>query len=316
MDAARISKQAPAPAAALTTVLSTLRQGDLISLGATTVVGRGFSTLLEAAGAEDVESGQVWSLTIESTVGWYVILSQDCDIVRDPTIEPCLMVCPLQYVSVEEWEQLRHGPYSPREFPYPTDKLGVPEDRRPVVDARVVTSMEKYAIFSDGVQTLRPLSPAQHQRFALWIARRFARAAHSDQVEKDVLTPAESVIRGIIRTATLAREANTGLNASGRVALAVDEWLVGGNDRLIELVAVTSPASLRAAGLLDDEAVLDRDLVESGRAWIEKKILSRLPPGGGYVCKLHLMTLDKMTADEYRSLAPWVFDGPGDPLSP
>ena len=64
-------------------LLRTLRQGDLISLGAVTLVGAGPSAAVSAADAE-VDDDALWSVTVESDAGWYVVVSQDCDIVRDP----------------------------------------------------------------------------------------------------------------------------------------------------------------------------------------------------------------------------------------
>lgn len=108
-------------------VLRTLRQGDLISLGAVTLVGAGSADAVEAAGLEP-DNDTLWSVTVESEAGWYVVLSQDCDIVRDPGEEPCIVVCPLDYVSERRWQQLRGGPYSARHFPIPDDKGLRPDD--------------------------------------------------------------------------------------------------------------------------------------------------------------------------------------------
>lgn len=301
----------------LATLLSTLRQGDLISLGAVTIIGRGPSTFLAASGVAEgsPEFDEVWSLTAESSVGWYVILSQDCDIVRAPEVEPCLMVCPLEYIDYADWLQLRHGPYSPREFPYPNDKLSVPSGKGAVVDARIVTSMEKRALLSDAVSTLRPLTGGQHERFSAWLARRFDRAAHNDLIDQHVLRPSAAVISTSLRKAALDVAASKSPTAAGRVCSCVDEWLIGGNDRMVRLVAVTSPATLRSAGLVNEDGELDEDMIESGRKWLEAKMRSKLPSGGGYVLSLEIRTLDVMRGDEIRGLAEWVLDHPGDPLA-
>jgi hypothetical protein len=294
--------------------LRVLRQGDLISLGAVSIVGRGPSSLLTAAGASSSED-VLWSVTADSDIGWYVVLSQDCDIVRDLQSEPCLLVCPLRWADTERWSTLRHGPYSPREFPFPADKVKPPAGKAPVADIRVVTSIDKQALLSDQVATLQPLSAPQRERFAEWLGRRFARAPHDDLVTEHVLDPAARLISTVARRAVADGVAGKNPSASGRLCLAVDEWFVGGNDKLIELVAMTSVASLDKVHLVDADATIDVKAIESSRAWLENKLGTVVPAGSGYVIQLDVVTPDQITAGEFRTLAPWVFDNPGDPLT-
>jgi hypothetical protein len=303
-----------APASKLQALLASLRQGDLISLGAVTLVGRGASPVLVDAGVE-AEADEVWSLTVESDAGWYVVLSQDCDIVRGREDEPCLLVSPVKYVPEERWLVLRHGPSSPREFPYPADKLPDRPGQRPVADLRFVTSVDKAALLHESVDTLRPLSGRQRERFAAWIGRRFTRAAHDDLVVEDVLGPAGAFIRDIIGKARKAITSGKNPTASGRFALAVDEWHIGGSDKLVQFHAIVTAASLRAAGLANDAGDIDETALEAGRTWIEQRIAARLPADRGYVCALEAWTLDALPASRYRELAPWVFEDPGDPLA-
>jgi hypothetical protein len=59
------------------TRLSTISQGDVISLGAVNIVGVGHSAAWNSTaqheGLAEIEPGEeVWSLSIESDVGWYV----------------------------------------------------------------------------------------------------------------------------------------------------------------------------------------------------------------------------------------------------
>jgi hypothetical protein len=307
-----------APERELGTFLKTLRQGDLISLGAVTIVGKGPTALLDDAGASGAATNDdLWSLTAESAVGWYVICSQDCDLVRDVEVEPCVLVCPLSYVDASRWEQLRHGPYSPREFPYPADAIdGAPAGRRPVADVRVITSVDKLALIDPAVETRRPLTGRQAQRFSEWLARRFARAAHDDKVDRDVLAPAAAVLRALTSRAAVTRDRGQVPAASGRVALAAEEWLVGGSEKRVVIAAITSAASLIDAGFGAEDGAWDEDAVEAGRVWIERKIAGKLPAGGGYVCQLEVWTLDAMPAAIYRDYNAWMFDDPGDALAP
>ena len=108
------------PARTLADRLELLRQGDLINLGAASILGRGPSPTLHAAYPTMAPmADQPWSIMLVSELGWYVVLSQDCDIARSPDVEPCILVCPLEAVPQPDWQSLRSGPYSPREFPYP-----------------------------------------------------------------------------------------------------------------------------------------------------------------------------------------------------
>ena len=83
--------------------LDQLRQGDLINLGATSVVGRGPSPALKFADPQAIAGAdQPWSVTLVTELGWYVVLSQDCDIARSPEVEPCIVVCPLEAMPIIE----------------------------------------------------------------------------------------------------------------------------------------------------------------------------------------------------------------------
>src|SRR3954468_294211 len=153
-------------------ILAGLGQGDLVSLGAVSVVGRGPTAALASTGQPTPAEDELWNLTVDSEVGWYVVLSGPCDIVRDPALEPCLTVCPVTLVDAGRYAQLRRGGYSPREFPLPAEKLraacSVPKDTpfHPVADSRFIASIDKTALVHPNVQTLRPLTGPQQQRLA------------------------------------------------------------------------------------------------------------------------------------------------------
>jgi hypothetical protein len=88
---------------------------------------------------------------------------------------------PVTLVIEERYEQLRHGAASPREFPLPIDKLRAACEASkdaaffPVADLRWLASVDKTAIAYPRLQTLRPLTPPQQRRLAVWAARRFGR---------------------------------------------------------------------------------------------------------------------------------------------
>jgi hypothetical protein len=279
-----------------------------VSLGAVNVVGQGPTELLKGATPDRVPEDGLWSVTIESDVGWYVILSQDCDIVRDKVDDPCLLVCPLTCVSDQRWMALRHGPYSPREFPFPDAKIaGQGNDGKPVANLRFVTSVDKEALLDDSVKTLRPLSAPQRDRFQAWAGRRFMRAAFDDALNEDVLAPSATVLLGYLSKARADLEGGRTPNASGIFMCCAEEWMVGGTDRLVSLNAITTEAAMASVGAT-------REVVESGRAFVEGKLRAKLPAGKGYGLELVLWTLDSMPASRYRDLAPWVIESAEDRL--
>ena len=302
-DVATDTRMKAASKKRLATELSTLRQGDLISMGAVTIVGYGTSDLRAAVDGSTPQD-DLWSVTVESEVGWYAVLSQDCDIVRDPADEPCLLVCPLKYVNRARWSSLRHGPYSPREFPFPDDRPRLDEGQHVVADLRYVTSLDKQALLKDEVETLRPLTPPQQQRFQAWVGRRFWRAPISDAVNEDVLGPVAQTLLSTLSKANEERDAGRNPNASGQFMWSVGEWMVGGSERLVQLVAFTSEALMREAGLPSDPNQTSV-VLESGRDFLEKKLRRGLPAGKGYAITLEIVTLDKIRADRYRDLSPW-----------
>ena len=220
-------------------LLRTLRQGDLISLGAVTLVGAGPSAATSAAAA-DVSDDALWSVTVDSEAGWYVVLSQDCDIVRSSDEDPCIVVCPLVYVTEGRWRQLRSGPYSPRHFPFPDEKGLRPDDSRwPAASLLYISSVDKTALLHDSVRQLSPLTGPQRARFGRWVARRFGRPAHDDLVERDVLSEAGARIRSLAKSDVKADSPTDVM----RLVAAVDEWYVEAGDQNVKLHAVLTEAS-------------------------------------------------------------------------
>lgn len=300
----------------LSQILAGLRQGDLISHGAVVVTGLGPSSVLSAAGSPiKVSPEELWSITAESEVGWYVVLSQDCDIVRSVADEPCLLVCPLRYVDKDRWLQLRHGPYSPREFPFPENVVGGPDSKRPVADVRLVTSIDKNAMQAPTMRTQAVLADPQRERFSSWLANRFDRSAFDDFVVDHVLKPAAAAIQNFI--AQGGRKMATGEmpNASGRLCLSVDEWLIRSSGSIVDAYAVVSAESCIAQGLCDDDGNLLEGEIETGRSFVETKIQAKLGARLGYVFNLKVKTLPALPASIYRGLSPWILESHGDPLN-
>lgn len=300
-------------------VLRGLAQGDLVSLGAVTLVGVGASAAWSSTVAHErfdaqasAASDELWSLTVESDVGWYVIITQDCDIVRDPSIEPALVVCPLRFVPEAAWQALRSGPGSPREFPFPPDRaLPILEGHKPVADLRFVTSVDKTALLHPSVQFKQPLTGPQRATFGRWVGARYARAAHPDVLERDVLPKAASVVRKLA-TKFAAGQAS---DPEVRLVGATERWYLGGNDRRVLFIPMLSEASARAAKLWRaDPGDFDENTIRAGAKRLAGKLRSGLPAGGGYTVAVEPATLHGTSAADLLEWSEWVVEAPGDPL--
>ena len=303
--------------AAVAKVLGSICQGDLLSLGAVTLVGVGSSAAWESTaqhegGSAPPPSGQLWSLTIESDVGWYVVITQDCDIVRAPDDEPCLVVCPLRYVSPAHWQRLRSGPGSPREFPFPEGHIAPAADGgRPIADLRFVTSVDKTALLHPSVYWRQALSGPQRSTFRRWVGARYARVPHPDVLERDVLPKAARVVR------KLAGRFEAGDKADPEVRLvgAADRWYLGGNDKRVLFIPMLSEARARAAGLWDATAGnFDGGDLSAGATRLSRKLRAGLPAGGGYTCAVEPVTLHGASAADLMEWAEWAVEAPIDPL--
>ncbi len=291
--------------------LSSLRQGDLISLGGVAIVGTGPARAYTRTGASTPDD-ELWNVTVETDTGWYVVLSQDCDIVRSPDLEPVLVVSPVQLVPASRWAGLRGGPYSPRLFPFPDDK-GISDNTEdlPVVDIRYLTCVDKTALDHHDVATSRPLTGPQRARFQRWVARRFARAANDDMVERDVLSKAGRRVRNLAQSFTTAQKATPAM----RLVAAAEEWYLAGTDQLIELRPVITEGSARVAQLWDDTAgTLRADLIEQGADQLQTDLRKRLPRGAGFVVRVVPSTLDAVPASEYLTWSAWTLESQ-DPLA-
>lgn len=303
--------------ATLKKILPGLTQGDLISLGAVALVGLGRSHAWDSSTAHSGRTGQppdeVWSLTIESDIGWYVVISQPCDIIRNSITEPCIVVCPLRYVPVDRWVQLCNGPTSPREFPFPQYKaLPQRKDERPVADLRFVTSVDKGALLHPSVEKLRPLSGPQRERFSRWVGARYARVPHPDELEERVLPKAAQIIR---KLAVQFSKGNG--DPEARLVAATETWYLAGNNKRVIFTPMVSDASIKAARLpaLPAPGEPLAQEMELAIRKLESRLRAALPPKAGYTCEVRACTLDGVSGADLLEWSEWVIDTPPDPLS-
>lgn len=317
MASARTSRKAPA--SKLAPLLRDLTQGDLLTLGAVTIVGRGQTPAVSAAGGQP-KAKEIWSITVENELGWYVIVSGACDIVRDPSVEPCIAVAPITTVSRARYQQLRSGEYSPREFPLPPRDVAHivnaadPDNFWPVADLRYVTSVDKTALLNDKVDSRRPLTGPQQKRFSTWVGRRYNRPAHSDQLETHVLGKAGAKISKL--AAQFANSDKPTLPPEVLLVGAAREWLIGGTERHIEINVVVNAKSTQAAGMYDStNNQINAAQVLSAAVKLAKVLALTMPAEAGYELTVKPITLDGINAGEFLALEPWLWADIMDPLS-
>ncbi|WP_077489872.1 hypothetical protein [Sinomonas mesophila] len=292
-------------------ILKTIGQGDVISLGAVNIVGVGASaawhSIAEHEGMPEREPGEeLWSLSIESDVEWYVVITQDCDIVRDPSIEPCLVVCPIKYVPKQEWQRFASGPTSPRFFAFPdSNKLPGLDGLLPVADLRFVTSVDKTAILHESVRVLHPLSAPQRAGFGRWVGARYARVPHPDNLERDVLPKAAKIIRDLAaRYAAGDRK-----DPEVRLVGATSSWYLGGNDKRVVFIPLISEATAKACGLWKAPSVdFDHHTIETAEKRLASKIRASLPSGAGYASNVSARTLQSASAADLLEWSEWIVE--------
>ena len=309
-----------APASKLAPLLRDLTQGDLLTLGAVTIVGRGPTPVVSAAGGTP-RAKNIWSVTIENELGWYVIVSGACDIVRAPSIEPCIAVAPITTVTKARYQQLRSGEYSPREFPLPARDVARiigaadPDNFWPVADLRYVTSVDKTALLNDKVESRRPLTGPQQKTFSTWVGRRYNRPTHSDQLERHVLGKAGDKIS---KLAAQFAKSDKPKSLPPEVLLvgAAREWLLGGNERHVEINVVVNAKSTQEVGMYDTtNNQINTAQVFAAANKLGRVLAATLPVDQGYAITVKPITLDGIDAGQFFTLEPWLWADTADPLA-
>lgn len=304
----------------LADLLARLQQGDLLSLGAVAIVGHGSSTVADTSGLRATGS-ELWSVTVDSELGWYVVISSACDIIRNPKVDPCIVVAPAMAVSHDRYQQLRSGIYSPREFPLPEKEvaaiIGTDASERiwPVADLRYVTSVEKESLLADDIDIRHPLTGPQQRLFSQWVGRRFNRPAHSDDHETYVLKKAGRKISSLAKAFARAAQPSAATPPQ-RLIGATQEWLIGGTDRHIVMYAVVTAQSAKTVGMYDSsERAIDADALSHAAKKLANELTLTVPQDAGYVLSVQPITLDGISAAEYLALDPWLWEDHADPLA-
>lgn len=296
-------------------MLTSVAQGDVISVGVVNVAGQGPSAELSDAGITTPDD--VWNLTVQSEIGWYVVLSQDCDIVRDPSVEPCVVVCPVTTVTETRYRELRSGGYSPRDFPLPDAKLRAAIGKKksesffPVANQRFVTSVLKEALLAPDVRVLRPLTGRQQQRLREWAGMRYARTPHPDAAEEHVLGRAASIVAKYNReTSTPGQQ-----TLQHKLVAATDTWLVRCTELSVALCPVITLDRAKDAGMLvQASGELDAGAIHAACRKLANEIASRITRDSGFRISVEARTWESMSAGEFTDHAIWSWERQPDPL--
>lgn len=309
--------------AALELHLRSLEQGDLISLGGIAIVGTTSSEVTGSKTRKKANGVDVTSVTLEIESGWYAVLSQDCDIVRPPALEPVIIVAPVLYVPQDEWLALRRGMLSYRRFSLDPEALEPIEgsaahrsgsDGMPVVDIRYISGIDKTALAAHYEQRF-PLRGANKVRFADWIGARFARESFPDPVAETVLPEVQSRLISMQK----ARDSR-GSSASPamRLACSCSEWYVRATDRYVEVMGRRDPGLAKANGLLGavkgqpTETAWNESDFEAGAKKLSSEINRRLG-GSGFSVKMTTEDFDLLSAAAFETYALWVSEDPPPP---
>jgi hypothetical protein len=233
--------------------------------------------------------------------------------VREPALEPAIVVCPLKYISDQAWQNLRSGPGSPREFPFP-DGRWAPDFSgfKPAANLRFVTSVDKTALLHPSVIFKHPLSGPQRATFGSWVGARYARTPHPDALERDVLPKAAARIQ------KLSAKFQVGVAATPEVRLvaATERWYLGGNDKRVLFIPMVSESSLKMAQLWNDTtSEADEATIGSAAKKLTNLLRAGLPSGLGYTCAVEPTSLHGATAADLLEWSEWVVEIPPDPLA-
>lgn len=288
------------------TALSPAQQGDVLSGLILAIAGigpEGVEHLPVGAARPEVGPADAWASAVVSETGQYVLLSQDCDLVRDADREPTVQIAPLVLIDRATWDDRNRNGYSARWYAYPSAKFtGVPDDQGLAVDLAWTTSILKGSLTAPGVTAVRPLTGPAQRAFSEWVAARTGRVPFPDPVVTNVLNPSYNVRKRLL--ATFRRAAGpTNAKVEARVVAAVDRWFARVDGRLVTILGAVTGPRLQSAGFThaDTDDVLTEDLA-SGTTKLQNltvKAMNQVNADSGYTVKITCVDLANVRASEF-----------------
>ncbi|MCB1257301.1 MAG: hypothetical protein KDB26_09365 [Microthrixaceae bacterium] len=289
-------------------VLSPPKQGDALSGLTQAVAGVGVAVAPELPGARwPTEPGEAdaWAVAVDAATNWYVLLSQDCDIV-DAGDEPTVLIAPLVLVPVQEWQVLHRNGYSARRFAYPHDKFILPEGFMPVVDLAWVTTVLKGSLTAEVVRCVRPFTGPNRAHFGEWLATRFGRVPFSTEVVENVLDHFDYVRVRLTKSFVKASQSGGTASMEARAVGAVVRWYSRVDGPRVHVLGELTRQSLLAAGFINDDNELDIEGLAKAQERLSAAVTKRInakSAHGGYEARVTLADLELVPASQFREFA-------------
>jgi len=93
------------------------------------------------------------------------------------------------------------------------------------------------------------------------------------------------------------------------LVLMADEWYVAPGEQLIAVQLVVTAAAAQSVGLWDTGASdFNRAGIEQARKELQNDLGRRMTSGLGYSLTIEVHTLDRVSAETYRTWSPWTWD--------
>lgn len=210
--------------------LDTLEQGDILRIPALAIIDR------------DPETGAPCVAELDTPTGLGIVTTQTCDAVRELAIEPYLQLAPIRDVDQAVWTRSRAGRLSPRYFALPE---GTGKVQRPVVDVRLIATVDKRLVLDEQLSIADRLAAALRGPFSEWLGRRSARYAFDDSLEEELLGP--------IRRRLAERYESE--KADGPLVRSIEGVFLNQMDRTIKLLLLIEPGTKTNSQLNDDDKI-------------------------------------------------------------
>jgi hypothetical protein len=184
-------------------LLKALHQGDVVDIAKTVRLYSPDAPTWPDEVADIPHEEPVMTMETRHQSRLSVIVTQDCDLRREITVEPYVILAPLTEVDSSRYAQAANR-QSTRFFAYPPIE-GHEDKQNLVIDMRVLSSLEKTALLSSHIQRIDcPLGAPDRERLREVVGDRFGRAPLPDDIVRQAVTPIEQALKRITENSTAA----------------------------------------------------------------------------------------------------------------
>ena len=259
------------------------------------------------------EAAGDWSVAFVAPSGWSMLLSQDCDIVRDDDDEPTAEIAPVLAVSVEEHAKYNASRYTGRYLALPPGAVpGLNPDQRGLVDLAWRSSILKVSISEESVEFHRPLTEPQRRDLRDWLAARSGRSPFPDDLVTGVLDPFDAVRSARAKSASKKPVGNR--TDVERIVTSPTAWYVARTEQWVVLTGVVSDEALTRAGWSEEDIASLRPFDADGAPKepggriavalqkLNAEVLNRLAkaPPTGYDVSVNILDLHTVSAADFQ----------------